>query len=46
MLSFMKVPPTGGAIFSDGMEADFMEFNSGATAGVRAAAQSASLVVQ
>lgn len=37
--------PSGGAIFSDGMEADFLQFNSGATAQVRAAAQRAHLVV-
>lgn len=37
--------PSGGTVFSDGMEADFLEFNSGATAVVRAAEQSARLVV-
>ncbi len=37
--------PTGGAIFSDGMEADFLQFNSGAIARVRAAEQRAHLVV-
>ena len=37
--------PTHGVIFSDGMEADFLQFNSGATAHVRAAEQSARLVV-
>lgn len=37
--------PSGGAVFSDGMEADFLEFNSGATATVRAAEQRARLVV-
>ena len=37
--------PSGGAVFSDGMEADFLEFNSGAIARVRAAEQSARLVV-
>jgi NAD kinase len=37
--------PSGGAIFSDGMEADFLQFNSGATATVRAAEQRARLVV-
>jgi hypothetical protein len=36
--------PSGGAIFSDGIEADFLEFNSGAVARVRAAAQRAVLV--
>lgn len=37
--------PSGGVIFSDGMEADFLQFNSGATAHVRAAEQKARLVV-
>lgn len=37
--------PSGGAVFSDGMEADFLEFNSGAIATVRAAEQSARLVI-
>ena len=37
--------PSAGAVFSDGMEADFLEFNSGAIATVRAADQRARLVV-
>jgi hypothetical protein len=37
--------PSGGVVFSDGMEADFLQFNSGATATVRAAEQRARLVV-
>jgi len=37
--------PSGGVIFSDGVEADFLQFNSGAIATVRAAAQRARLVV-
>jgi NAD kinase len=37
--------PSGGVVFSDGMEADFLQFNSGATATVRAAGQRARLVV-
>lgn len=37
--------PLGGAVFSDGMEADFLQFNSGAIATVRAADQRARLVV-
>jgi len=37
--------PSGGAVFSDGMEADFLHFNSGAIATVRAAEQRAHLVV-
>jgi NAD kinase len=36
--------PSGGAIFSDGMEADFLQFNSGATARVHAAETRARLV--
>jgi NAD kinase len=37
--------PSGGAVFSDGMEADFLQFNSGAIATVRAADQRVHLVV-
>lgn len=37
--------PSGGAIFSDGIEADYLEFNSGAVARVSAAEQRARLVV-
>src|SRR5215470_5857548 len=37
--------PSGGAVFSDGVEADFLQFNSGATARVRVAEQRAQLVV-
>jgi len=37
--------PSYGVIFSDGMEEDFLQFNSGAIAHVRAAEQSARLVV-
>ena len=37
--------PTGGVIFSDGIEADFLHFNAGAVARVRAARQRATLVV-
>jgi NAD kinase len=36
--------PSGGVAFSDGVEADFLQFNSGATARVRAAGQRARLV--
>jgi NAD kinase len=38
--------PTGGAIFSDGIETDFLNFNAGVTAHVRAAEQHALLVVR
>ena len=37
--------PVGGAVFSDGMEADFLQFNSGAIATVKAAENRARLVV-
>jgi NAD kinase len=37
--------PTGGVIFSDGMEADFLEFNSGSIARFTTARQPAHLVV-
>jgi len=37
--------PSGGVIFSDGMEADFLQFNSGAIAHICAAEQRARLVV-
>ena len=36
--------PQGGVIFSDGVEADALEFNSGAVARIRAAAQKTRLV--
>lgn len=38
--------PSGGVIFSDGVEQDFLEFCSGAVAEVRAAAERARLVVE
>jgi hypothetical protein len=44
-LSLESLMPSGGAAFSDGMEADFLQFNSGAIATVRAAEQRARLVV-
>jgi NAD kinase len=37
--------PAGGVVFSDGIEHDFLEFNSGAIGHVRRASQSARLVV-
>jgi hypothetical protein len=36
--------PAKGVVFSDGIESDFLEFNSGSIARVRRAAQSARLV--
>jgi NAD kinase len=44
-LAMESLMPSGGAVFSDGMEADFLQFNSGAIAKVRAAEQRARLVV-
>jgi NAD kinase len=38
--------PSGGVIFSDGIETDFLEFNSGTEAVVRAAEATAQLVVE
>ena len=40
--SFM---PSGGVIFSDGIETDYLQFNSGSTVTVAAAAETAQLVV-
>jgi hypothetical protein len=37
--------PAGGVIFSDGVEADHLDFNSGAIANVRIAKEKANLVV-
>lgn len=37
--------PEGGAIFSDGIESDFLEFNSGSTVKIQVAEQQASIVV-
>lgn len=45
-LSLQSLMPSGGVIFSDGMEADFLNFNSGSSAKVHAAAQHARLVAR
>jgi NAD kinase len=37
--------PTGGVIFSDGVEADHLEFNSGAIVNIRTATEKANLIV-
>ena len=37
--------PTGGVIFSDGVEADHLDFNSGAIANIGVASEKANLVV-
>jgi NAD kinase len=44
-LALESLMPSGGAVFSDGMESDFLQFNSGAMARVHAAKQRAHLVV-
>ena len=44
-LRLESLMPTGGVVFSDGMEADRLAFNSGVTAEVRPAEQRAHLVV-
>jgi NAD kinase len=44
-LCLESLMPSGGVIFSDGVEADFLEFNSGAVATIHAAAQKAQLVI-
>lgn len=43
---FESLMPSGGVVFSDGIEADYLPFNSGAVAHVRAAEQRARLVVR
>jgi hypothetical protein len=45
-LSLQSLMPSGGVIFSDGMESDFLNFNSGFSAKVHAAAQRARLVAR
>jgi NAD kinase len=45
-LSLQSLMPSGGVIFSDGMESDFLNFNSGCSAKVHAAAQRARLVAR
>ncbi len=42
-LTLESLMPSGGAVFSDGIEADFLAFDSGATAVVRAAPERARL---
>ena len=44
-LELESLMPSGGVIFSDGVERDFLAFNSGATAHVGVAEQAAHLVV-
>jgi len=44
-LAVESLMPSGGVIFSDGIEADFIEFNSGTTAAFTISQQCARLVV-
>lgn len=44
-LRLESLMPSGGVIFSDGVEADFLDFNSGAIATIHAAEQKAQLVI-
>jgi NAD kinase len=44
-LEMESLMPSGGVIFSDGIESDYMQFNSGATVTVGAAPETAQLVM-
>ncbi|MBI4918169.1 MAG: NAD+ kinase [Acidobacteria bacterium] len=44
-LEIESLMPAGGAIFSDGMESDFLRFDAGTTARIEAAAEGVTLVV-
>ena len=46
LLELQSTTPSGGVIFSDGIESDFLEFNSGTIARIGVAAQRANLVVK
>jgi hypothetical protein len=43
-LELDSLMPSGGVIFSDGVEEDFLQFNSGSSVVVRAAAETVQLV--
>jgi len=45
-LELESLMPSGGFIFSDGMEADFLQFNSGSTVSINTAAEIAQLVMR
>lgn len=45
VLELDSLMPSGGVIFSDGIEADYLQFNSGSRVTVRAADETAQLVV-
>jgi hypothetical protein len=44
-LELDSLMPSGGVIFSDGIEADYLQFNSGSSVVVKAAEETAQLVV-
>ena len=44
-LELDSLMPSGGVIFSDGIEADYLQFNSGSKAIIRAAEETAQLVL-
>ena len=44
-LEIDSLMPSGGVIFSDGIEADYLQFNSGSSVVVKAAEETAQLVV-
>jgi NAD kinase len=46
VLELDSLMPSGGVIFSDGMESDYLHFNSGSRVTVRAADETAQLVVE
>jgi len=46
LLVLESLMPTGGVIFSDGIESDYLQFGSGASARIGASAQRAMLVVK
>jgi len=45
LLTIESLMPAGGVIFSDGIEADFLQFNSGSIATINVAEETATLVV-
>ena len=45
-IAFESLMPSGGVIFSDGIEADFLQFNAGAIGRARTAQQHARLIVR
>jgi NAD kinase len=46
VLELESLMPSGGVIFSDGIEADYLQFNSGSIVTVRVAGETARLVVE